>query len=123
MIEVADLEVQEQIKAIDASFTWPHPTLKGYSVSAAFVRTESDKPYLVYCPRTFTDLKIDNQDINLYFWNKVFNHYATNTSFINFLCLDGDESDSVYFIPLFDFNPKEVKKERIEKLFNIKVVD
>ena len=45
MIEVAALEVQERIKIVDAAFTWPHPTDKGYFISAVFVRTTEDKPY------------------------------------------------------------------------------
>ena len=117
------MEVQEKIKEVDASFTWPHPTAKGYFVSASFVRTESDKLYLAYCPRTFgPKLMIDKNALDEYFHNYQFNFYSIGISLKQYLCMDGD-NPSTYFIPLQPVFTKEIKKEEIEKLFGVKVVE
>jgi hypothetical protein len=73
-IEVADLEVQERIKFVDASITWPHPNDKGYFISAVFVRTDNNESYLIYCPRATTAISIDEETFDAYFvdaegWN------------------------------------------------------
>ena len=47
--EVAALEVQERIKKVDAAFTWPHPTDKGYfnCTYLLFVcKTDDDKAFI-----------------------------------------------------------------------------
>ena len=59
MTEVAALGLVEKIKHIDASFTWPHPTEEGRLVSAVFLRTENNKPYLLYCPNCKQQTKIE----------------------------------------------------------------
>ena len=58
---MADLEVREKIKTVDAAFTWPHPSDKGMFTSAVFVRTDDNKPYLIYCPRTSAAISIDEE--------------------------------------------------------------
>lgn len=120
MIEVADLEVQEQIKKIDAAFTWPHNTDKGCFVNAIFVRTTEDKPYLIYCPRATAAISIDEHEYNPY------------------LLWDGDKSCSIreiklnqtlskagnilFYVIALGSNETKVKKDDIEKLFGVKVV-
>ena len=58
------MEAQERIKKVDAAFTWPHPTDKGYFTTAIFVRTDNDKTYLIYCPRATTSISIDEETYN-----------------------------------------------------------
>ena len=120
-IEVAALEVQERIKKVDAVFTWPHPTDKGYFTTAVFVRTDEDKPYLIYCPRAMTAISIDEESYNPYLlWSD--KPYTVREVKLNqFLTKEGDVL--FYIIPLGKSEPKEIKKDTIEKLFGIKVVD
>lgn len=125
MIEVAALEVQERIKKVDASFTWPHPTDKGYFVNATFVRTDDNTPYLIYCPKNTTSISIDEETINPYFlitngkeWS------ATKKITLTQQMQTNDLADVLFYIfKLKHEKPKEIKKDDIEKLFNIKVVD
>ena len=125
MIEVAALEVQERIKKVDASFTWPHPTDKGYFVNATFVRTDDDTPYLIYCPKNTTSISIDEETINPYFlitngkeWS------ATKKITLTQQMQTNDLADVLFYIfKLKHEKPKEIKKDDVEKLFNIKVVD
>lgn len=123
MIEVAVLEVQERIKTVDASFTWPHPTDKGYFTSASFIRMEDNKPYLVYCPKTcVVDFCYSKEVLEEYINSFVFTtNVVTRTSLTQEMCtLYG--TPQVYVIPLGTFSVKEVKKEEVEKMFGIKVV-
>ena len=125
MIEVAALEVQERIKKVDASFTWPHPTDKGYFINATFVRTDDNTPYLIYCPKNTTSISIDEETINPYFlitngkeWS------ATKKITLTQQMQTNDLADVLFYIfKLKHEEPKEIKKDDIEKLFNIKVVD
>ena len=120
MIEVADLEVLEKIKKVEASFTWPHPTEQGYFVNAAFVRTEKNIPYLLYCPQCKTDLRLTeillNDDL----------HWVRPEPIRNYELTSGFVADLVgvqfYLFPLTIPKPEEIKKADIEKLFGVKVV-
>jgi hypothetical protein len=124
MIEVAVLEVQEKIKVVDAAFTWPHPTDKGYFTSASFIRMEDNKPYLIYCPRT--------RIVNFSYSKEVLEEYINNFSYVtNVAARTGLTQEmcppygasQFYIIPLGTFSVKEVKKEEVEKMFGIKVVE
>ena len=123
--EVAALEVQERIKKVDAAFTWPHPTDKGYFVNATFVRTEDDTPYLIYCPKNTTSISIDEESFRPYFlitdgkdWPITKKITLTQQMQIN------DQTDVLFYIFKLDRKgPKKVKKADIEKMFDIKVVD
>ena len=124
MIEVAALEVQEKIKKVDASFTWPHPVDKGYFVNATFVRTEDDTLYLIYCPRNTAAISIDEETFS------PFCIIATGDEFggykkVTFTQQMQTTSKDIlfYVIRLSEQKPKEIKKDDIEKLFGIKVVD
>jgi hypothetical protein len=120
MIEVADLEVQEQIKKVDAAFTWPHHSEKGYFVSAIFVRTDKEEKYLIYCPRSTAAISLDEYEYNPYLL------WGNEKSFIREIKLNQTLSKTgdilFYVIALGNDLQKEVKKEEIEKLFGIKVV-
>ena len=120
MIEVADLEVQEKIKTVDAAFTWPHPSDKGMFTSAVFVRTDDNKPYLIYCPKTSTAISIDEET---YYpdllWPSAL-HAHKELKLNQTLTKVGDIL--FYIIPLERSEPK-VKRSDIESLFDIKVVD
>ena len=120
MIEVAALEVQERIKKVDAAFTWPHPSDKGYFTTAVFVRTDKNEPYLIYCPRATTAISIDEESYNPYLlWCD--EHYTIREVKLNqSLTKEGDVL--FYIIALGKSEPK-VKKTDIEKMFGIKVVD
>ena len=120
MIEVAALEVQEQIKKVDAAFTWPHHSEKGYFVSAIFVRTDKDEKYLIYCPRSTAAISLDEYEYNPYLL------LGNEKSFIREIKLNQTLSKTgdilFYVIALGNDLQKKVKKEEIEKLFGIKVV-
>ena len=118
--EVADLEVQERIKKIDADFTWPHPTDKGYFTTAVFVRTDKDKPYLIYCPRATTAISIDEESYNPYLLWRDESNTIREVKLNQTLTREGDVL--FYIIALGKSEPK-VKKIDIEKMFGIKVVD
>ena len=120
-IEVAALEVQERIKKVDAAFTWPHPTDKGYFTTAIFVRTDDDKAYLIYCPRATTSISIDEETYNPYLlwdggspymiWEVKLNQTLSEVGNVTF-----------YIIALGQTEKKAIKKADIEKMFGIKVV-
>lgn len=120
--EVAALEAQERIKKVDAAFTWPHPTDKGYFTTAIFVKTDLDKPYLIYCPKATVAISIDKESYSPHFlWGedgiKTIKHIKLNQDLsqvgdINFL-----------LIPLGINTPKEIGRKEIEKMFDVKVVD
>lgn len=120
MTEVADLEVQEHIKIVDAAFTWPHPSDKGYFVSAIFVRTTENKPYLIYCPRATVAISIDEETYNPYLiWD-------SPTQIIRQVKLNQTLSkvgDILFYVITLGQEERKVNKKEIEKLFNIKVVD
>ena len=124
MIEVAVLEAQGLIKTVDASFTWPHPTDKGYFTSASFIHTEDNKPYLVYCPRTrLVDFCYSREVLEEYINNFFYvTNVATRTNLTQEMCTPHG-MPQFYIIPLGAFSVKEVKKEEVEKMFGIKVVD
>lgn len=118
--EVADLEVQEKIKKIDAAFTWPHPTDKGYFTTAVFVRTDEDNPYLIYCPRATTAISIDKENYDPYLLWRGESYTIREVRLNQSLTKEGDVL--FYIIALSKTQPK-VKKADIEKMFGIKVVD
>ena len=118
--EVADLEVQERIKKVDAAFTWPHPTDKGYFTTAVFVRTDKDEPYLIYCPRATTAISIDEEEYNPYLLWRDESNIIREVKLNQTLTKEGDVL--FYIIALGRSEPK-VKKIDIEKMFGIKVVD
>lgn len=113
------MEVQERIKIVDAAFTWPHPTDKGYFISAVFVRTTEDKPYLIYCPKTSCAISIDEETYNNYlFWDsKSLDHREIKLN--QTLSKAGD---ILFYVIALGHTETKVKKEEIEKLFGIKVV-
>lgn len=122
MIEVADLEAQGLIKKLDAAYTWPHPTDKGYFVSAVFVRTDDNRPYLIYCPKISSNIAINEEQYNPFiFWG--------DEPLQTIRRLDLSQSMSsvngVHFliIPLEEIETKKVKKTEVEKMFGIKVVE
>ena len=123
MIEVAALEVQERIKKVDASFTWPHPTDKGYFVNATFVRTDDDTPYLIYCPRNTTAISIEEETLSPFclIRGEEFGGYKKVT--LTQQIQSSSKEVLFYILRLSEQKPKEIKKDDIEKLFNIKVVD
>lgn len=122
MTEVADLEVQEQIKFVDASFTWPHPTDEGYFTTAVFVRTTENKKYLIYCPKATSSISIDETVRDSYtFWKEPKIPPIREVSLTqNLYKFNGV---LFYIIELERDYRKEVKKADIEKLFDIKVVE
>ena len=121
-IEVAALEAQERIKKVDAAFTWPHPTDKGYFTTAIFVRTDDDKAYLIYCPRATTSISIDEETYNPYLiWgdNKP---YTVREIKLN-QTLSEVGNVMFYVIGLGQSEKKTIKKTDIEKMFGVKVVE
>ena len=123
MIEVAALEVRGKIKKVDASFTWPHPTDKGYFVNATFVRTEDDTPYLIYCPKTATSISIDEETFNPYFLITTGEDFPSHKKIILTQQMQTTSEDILFYvIHIGERKPKEINKEVIERLFNIKVV-
>lgn len=120
MIEVAALEVQEQIKKVDAAFTWPHNIDKGYFVSAIFVRTTEDKPYLIYCPRATAAISIDEHEYNPYLlWD---NDKPCSIREIKLNQTLSKVGNILFYVIALGSNETKVKKDDIEKLFGIKVV-
>lgn len=119
MIEVAVLEAQERIKKVDAAFTWPHPVDKGYFVSAVFVRTTEDEPYLIYCPKAACAISIDEEIYNPYLlWDSKHLDYR-EVKLNQTLSKTGEV---LFYVIALGHNKTEVKKEEIERLFGIKVV-
>lgn len=123
--EVAALEVQERIKKVDASFTWPHPTDRGYFVNATFVRTDDNTPYLIYCPKNTASISIDEETFNPYFLITDGKEWpATKKITLTQQMQTNDLVDVLFYIfKLKHEKPKEIKKGDIEKLFGVKVVD
>ena len=119
--EVAALEAQERIKKVDAAFTWPHPTDKGYFTTAIFVRTDDDKAYLIYCPRATTSISIDEEAYNPYLiWGD--KPYTVREVKLN-QTLSEVGNVMFYVIALGQTEKKTIKKADIEKMFDVKVVD
>ena len=124
MIEVAALEVQERIKKVDAAFTWPHPTDKGYFVNATFVRTDDNTPYLIYCPKNTAAISIEEETLTPFYLmttGEEIGGYKEVTLTQQMQC--PYKGVLFYIIKLSEQKPKEIKKDDIEKLFSIKVVD
>ena len=122
MIGVAALEAQGIIKKLDGANTWPHPTEPGYYVTSVFVRTEEDKPYLIYCPKLRVEIAINEESYNPFiFWGKEPLQTISKLELRQGMY----QVDGVNFmiIPLFKEEPKEVKKSEIEKMFGVRVVD
>jgi hypothetical protein len=119
--EVAALEAQERIKKVDAAFTWPHPTDKGYFTTAIFVRTDDDKAYLIYCPRATTSISIDEETYNPYLilGDKP---YTVREVKLN-QTLSEVGSVMFYVIALGQTEKKTIKKADIEKMFGVKVAE
>ena len=119
--EVAALEAQERIKKVDAAFTWPHPTDKGYFTTAIFVRTDDDKAYLIYCPRATTSISIDEETYNPYLiWGD--KPYTVREVKLN-QTLSEAGNVMFYVIALGQSEKKTIKKTDIEKMFGVKVVE
>lgn len=119
--EVAALEAQERIKKVDAAFTWPHPTDKGYFTTAIFVRTDDDKSYLIYCPRATTSISIDEETYNPYLiWGD--KPYTVREVKLN-QTLSEVGNVMFYVIALGQSEKKTIKKADIEKMFDVKVVE
>ena len=118
--EVAALEAQERIKKVDAAFTWPHPTDKGYFTTAVFVRVEDEKPYLIYCPRAKTAITIDEETYNPYLlWGDGPPYMIREVKLNQTLSQAGD---ILFYVIALDRSEKKVHKLDIEKMFGIKVV-
>lgn len=119
--EVAALEAQERIKKVDAAFTWPHPTDKGYFTTAIFVRTDDDKAYLIYCPRATTSISIDEEAYNPYLiWGD--KPYTIREVKLN-QTLSEVGNVMFYVIALGQTEKKTIKKADVEKMFGVKVVE
>ena len=124
MIEVAALEVREKIKKVEASFTWPHPTDKGYFVNATFVRTEDDTPYLIYCPKTATSISINEETLSPFYLIPTGEEIGgCKTVTLTQQMQSSSKEVLFYILRLSEQKPKEIKKDDIEKLFGVKVVD
>lgn len=122
--EVAALEVQERIKKVDAAFTWPHPTDKGYFVNATFVRTDDDTPYLIYCPKNTTAISIEEETISPFYLMTTGEEIGGYKKVTLTQQMQSSSKEVLFYIlRLSEQKPKEIKKDDIEKLFNIKVVD
>lgn len=121
MTEVAALEVQEKIKTVDAAFTWPHHSDKGCFVSAIFVRTNKDEKYLIYCPKSTVAISIDEYEYNPYLiWDGAQSWSIREIKLNQSLSKTGDV---LFYVIALEHNETKVKKEDIERLFGIKVVD
>ena len=119
--EGAALEAQERIKKVDAAFTWPHPTDKGYFTTAIFVRTDDDKAYLIYCPRATTSISIDEETYNPYLiWGD--KPYTVREVKLN-QTLSEVGNVMFYVIALGLAEKKTIKKADVEKMFGVKVVE
>lgn len=119
--EVAALEAQERIKKVDAAFTWPHPTDKGYFTTAIFVRTDDDKAYLIYCPKATTSISIDEETYNPYLI------WGDKPCSVREVKLNQTLSEvgnvMFYVIALGQTEKKTIKKADIEKMFGVEVVE
>ena len=121
--EVAALEAQERIKKVDASFTWPHPTDKGYFVNATFVRTDDDTPYLIYCPRNTAAISIEEETLSPFYLTTTGEEIGGYKAVTLTQQMQSSSKEVLFYIlRLSEQKPKEIKKDDIEKLFNIKVV-
>lgn len=117
MTEEAALEAQERIDRIEASFMWPHYKDKDFFTSAFFVRTENDKPYIIYCPKSNASVSIKSHIQDL-----IFTYKSTEiTSNLN--PLPDDEGTLFYCIYLGETKPKQIPKKEIEKIFGIQVIE
>ena len=124
MIEVAALEVRGKIKKVDASFTWPHPTDKGYFVNATFVRTDDDTPYLIYCPRNTAAISIEEETLSPFYLIPTGEEIGgCKTVTLTQQMQSSSKEVLFYILRLSEQKPKEIKKDDIEKLFGVKVVD
>lgn len=124
MIGVVALEVQEKIEIVDAAFTWPHPTDKGYFVSAIFVRTNKNKPYLFYCPRNTTAISIDEETFDPCFLITTGEDFTPYKKITLTQQMTSENKDVLFYVfYLGERKPKEIKKENIERMFDVKVVD
>ena len=124
MIEVAALEVREKIKKVDASFTWPHPTDKGYFVNATFVRTDDDTPYLIYCPRNTAAISIEEETLSPFYLIPTGEEIGgCKTVTLTQQMQSSSKEVLFYILRLSEQKPKEIKKDDVEKLFSVKVVD
>ena len=122
MIEVAALEVQERIKTVEASFTWPHPTEKNKMVAAVFVRSNDNIPYLLYCPICKSTTQIEeiiHQDTD---WFRAYSSPPIKECVMTTGLVADLEGVQFYLFPLNMPKPHKIKKQDIEKFFNIKVV-
>ena len=119
-IEVADLEVQERIKTVDAAFTWPHPSDKGMFISAVFVRTSDNKPYLIYCPKTSVAISIDEEN---YYPDLLWPTHLHTHRELKLNQTRTKVGDILFYIIPLDKGESKVKKTDIETMFGIKVVD
>lgn len=117
MTEEAALEVQEKIDRIEASFTWPHYKDKGFFTSALFIRTENDKPYIIYCPKSNASLSIERHVQDLIFT------YKSTETILNLNLLPDDEDTLFYYIYLGVREPKQIHKKEIEKMFGVQVTE
>ena len=119
--EVAALEAQERIKKVEAAFTWPHPTDKGYFTTAIFVRTDDDKAYLIYCPKATTSISIDEETYNPYLiWGD--KPYTVREVKLN-QTLSEVGNVMFYVIALGQTEKKTIKKADVEKMFGVEVVE
>ena len=124
MTEVAALEVREKIKKVDASFTWPHPTDKGYFVNATFVRTDDDTPYLIYCPRNTAAISIEEETLSPFYLIPTGEEIGgCKTVTLTQQMQSSSKEVLFYILRLSEQKPKEIKNDDIEKLFGVKVVD
>lgn len=122
MTEVAALEVLGKIKTMDASFTWKHP-IEDYYINATFVTTEDGTPYLFYCPRSLTQISLTEEifESGNCQW---FIGREVRELILEQKIHTAEKYVSFYVIPLeYKHKPKEISKQDIEKMFDIKVVD
>ena len=88
--------------------------------SAVFVRTDDNKPYLIYCPKTSTAISIDEET---YYpdllWPSAL-HARKELKLNQTLTKVGDIL--FYIIPL-ERGESKVKRSNIESMFGVKVVD
>ena len=120
MIEVADLEVREKIKTVDAAFTWPHPTDKGMLTSALFVRTDDNRPYLIYCPKTSAAISIDEET---YYPDLLWPSTLHARKELRLNQTLTEVGDILFYIIPLERGESKVKRSDIESMFGIKVVD
>ena len=117
---MADLEVREKIKTVDAAFTWPHLSDKGMFTSAVFVRTDDNKPYLIYCPKTSTAISIDEET---YYPDLLWPSTLHARKELRLNQTLTEVGDILFYIIPLEQGESKVKRSDIEKMFGIKVVD